>query len=965
MKRIRKKLLSGILVLLLLVGLVPIDALASEKTIVKVGFYPSAGFQDVTDDGEFSGSCVELLTRLRRYCNISFKYIKLLGDSRQIRAALDNGTVDMLVGIRRTPDREETFDFSKPLWNLEVELSVNADNKKIISGNYATYNGMVIGAWDGDGSIDLIENFAKSRGFTYTLKQYDSLEKLNIALAKGEIDAILRNNMNVVSNTITLDVMQVEPTYIAVKKGNAELLNKINTALNELDKTEEGWRMEVIYSKAWEKSDIGFTDAENKIIEDYTTGGKVLRVSSNIDKEPYSYNVDGQLTGILPEIFKEAIKSTGMNYVFVTAKSREDYREMVENGSIDIALDIRNSRYSNGKMPNVITTQEYITVGIAELSRKNFDGNIKKVAVIDNMGYTGIPALEDDSIEKKVYSSRSEIIQAVAKGDCDVAYTTLYAAVEAINRYGNKGLTYKTIIDSAYTYSMGVCECADNELAGVLVKCLNRVSESEKRRIVNSFILADSKLSAKEFFGMHPEYLVYASIFVVASLLVIIGAVWHSRLSKYNAALELENEKNKVLEQELRMTTELERAQRNYNEGLQNAKALAEEASAAKSRFLFNISHDIRTPMNAIIGFTKKARDNVYDPKIVDECLGKVEESNEYLLSLVNDVLDLARIESDKMHLELSIVNIASKAGNITTLLEHMIKAKNITLVEDYSELGEPWVWMDELRLKQILNNILTNAIKYTNPNGTIKFSIQQKESPTEGYGIFIYTVEDNGIGMTEEFLNHIFEIFSRADMSLINKTEGTGLGMAIVKSLVTLMGGDIDIQSKLGEGTKVTITLNLKYASQEEIDSISFASKEEQKKYYFEDRRVLLVEDNELNRELARDILAGSGFKIEEAVNGMEALEKVKRSTPGYYDLILMDIQMPIMNGYAATKAIRELEDKRLANIPIIAMTANAFEEDKKAAIEAGMNAHSSKPINVLELMETMDLLINKNNSQ
>ena len=385
---------------------------------------------------------------------------------------------------------------------------------------------------------------------------------------------------------------------------------------------------------------------------------------------------------------------------------------------------------------------------------------------------------------------------------------------------------------------------------------------------------------------------------------------------------------------------------------LENAKIAAEAANQAKSTFLFNMSHDIRTPMNAIIGFTNMAEKHINETDRVKEALSKVKVSSAHLLSLINDVLDMSRIESGQVNIEEDVVSVEEEKDNLYSILAGTAKDKKIEFTSTIkNKLEHPWVYADRLRTMRVLTNIVSNSVKYTKAGGKIALVAEELPCNREGYARYRYTISDTGIGMSEEFLAHIFEPFSRAESATKSGVVGTGLGMAITKSLVELMGGIIQIESKLNVGTIVTIEFENRIA--EPINRNDAAN--EKVVFDLKDKKILLVEDNLLNREIAMEILQENGMIVDTAEDGDIALEKMKKATEGQYDLILMDIQMPRMNGYEATKEIRKLPSSYAANIPIFAMTANAFEEDKQNALEAGMNGHIAKPIDVSKLLETI----------
>ena len=394
------------------------------------------------------------------------------------------------------------------------------------------------------------------------------------------------------------------------------------------------------------------------------------------------------------------------------------------------------------------------------------------------------------------------------------------------------------------------------------------------------------------------------------------------------------------------------------NQALSEAVRAAETANRAKSTFLSNMSHDIRTPMNAIIGFTTLAVSSIDNKNKVKDYLSKILSSSNHLLSLINDILDMSRIESGKLHLEETEVSLSEVLHDLKTIISGQIYAKQLELYMDAMDVANEDVYCDKTRLNQVLLNLLSNAVKFTPAGGTVSVRLKQFPGPTKGSALYEFRIKDNGIGMSQEFVQKIFSPFERERTSTVSRTQGTGLGMAITKNIVDMMGGTVEVQTEQGKGTEFTVRLPMRVQSAhrrvekipEPEGPVLPAARAD-----FRDRRILLVEDNELNSEIAAEILSQYGFQVDTAKNGAEAVEKVQHSKPGDYDLVLMDVQMPVMNGYEATKRIRGLSDPALAKITILAMTANAFEEDKRKALECGMDGFLSKPIVVEELIGTL----------
>ncbi|MDO4188529.1 MAG: ATP-binding protein, partial [Lachnospiraceae bacterium] len=405
--------------------------------------------------------------------------------------------------------------------------------------------------------------------------------------------------------------------------------------------------------------------------------------------------------------------------------------------------------------------------------------------------------------------------------------------------------------------------------------------------------------------------------------------------------------------EELRLNKEkLEESEAN----LQQALFTAQEASMAKTTFLSNMSHDIRTPMNAIIGYTELAKEHISDKDEVLDCLNTIKSSGDHLLSLINDVLDMSRIESGKMKVELSPCNLSEMINDIELLTKANVDEKNQTYKTIIDSLSHPYVMCDRLRLNQVLINCIGNAVKYTMEGGHIEVSLTERNSAIEGSKEYIFKVTDNGIGMSDEFLKHVFEPFERAKDSTASSIQGTGLGMAITQNLTQMMGGSITVESELGQGSTFIITLPLTVISAEEYtsskDTVDDNTSLDDKTKALSGKRVLVVDDNKINRTVVKRLLGERGLLIDECDCGEKAIEIVSNMTTNMYDVIFMDIKMPTMDGYETTDAIRNLDSDIAKTIPIIAMTANAFEEDKNMAMSHGMNGHVTKPFKIEELI-------------
>ncbi|MBR6373770.1 MAG: response regulator, partial [Victivallales bacterium] len=403
----------------------------------------------------------------------------------------------------------------------------------------------------------------------------------------------------------------------------------------------------------------------------------------------------------------------------------------------------------------------------------------------------------------------------------------------------------------------------------------------------------------------------------------------------------------------------LYRTQQYREKLLDIARAKAEDSNKAKSGFLSNMSHDIRTPMNAIIGYTELAKRRGVTEKHLREYLKKIEASSHHLLALVNDVLEMSRIESGRMELEPTAIDIKELFGEVKDMFATQMSVKKIHFKVDVSKVRKSCVLCDKNRLNRVLFNLISNAYKFTPEEGSISISVAQTGEAGDDSGIYELHVKDTGIGMSKEFAARIFDAFEREQNSTVSGIQGTGLGMTITKSIIDLMHGTIAVDTEQGKGTEFTVTLTLPYADESAVASLQQSETFDVSQADFSCRRLLLVEDNEINRDIATTMLTDLGFEVDPAENGQVAVEKVAQGGVGFYDAILMDVQMPVMNGYEATRAIRGMDIAGISDIPIVALSANAFESDERDALAAGMNAHVAKPFRIKELLSVLGGLL------
>lgn len=663
------------------------------------------------------------------------------------------------------------------------------------------------------------------------------------------------------------------------------------------------------------------------------TFDRVLTVATDDDYWPYVYyDSNGQLTGHDIELITLIANELKYN-LEIRPMTWDESLEAVRSHEADAVL---TCEYSGSNVVDGIRTTAPVKSDDFVIFSKEKITSIdelyqKRIGVMGNGN--AVRSVYEHGLEERCtyYESNLAAFEALAAGGCDCVIVRYIIGLGILDEMGSgaKGIDgYVSLSDSRSC--IGVAD-GNETLANEINQVINRLrADGTLENLNEKWIQAHYPEHTFQGFVKKNRLIIGLSVLF---LVIVITVPYIVQKHFYNHIIQLE---------------------RNHSKELEQAKAEAEAGNTAKSIFLFNMSHDIRTPMNAIIGFNNMALAHIDDKETVENCLGKVGSSSKQLLSLINDVLDMARIESDAVKCEYRPTDLVDAATELVDILRQSTQ-KALTFDVDFGSIEHRFVKADNLHIDRILNNVLSNSVKYTPEGGRVSFTIREVPSSKENYSGYDFIVEDNGIGMSEEFLSHIYEEFSREQTSTVSATQGTGLGMAITKKLVDLLGGTISIESTLGEGTKTTIRLDMEAVDESAVTGAAKAVETGIPDNLFKGRKVLLVEDNELNREIAVDILTEEGMIVDTAEDGVVAVEKMRNAAVGQYDLILMDVQMPRKNGYEATKEIRKLPDLYASGIPIIAMTANAFEEDKQNAFASGMNGHVAKPIDIAKLKAEM----------
>ena len=592
--------------------------------------------------------------------------------------------------------------------------------------------------------------------------------------------------------------------------------------------------------------------------------------------------------------------------------------------SIDARLETDN--YAETKKWGL--TAPFITMQLARVTRRDFDGEINVVATVDQTASNSIADAMAPGAEKLMCRTRQEMMEAVRKGKADSAFVYYYMAQAFVNSDTTGTMTYTLLEQPTFTYRMVVSSTENHALAGILTKAMYAMPQNLVEDLAARYTTYKAtELTFVDWIRLHPVVTVW--VLLIFGWLLTTMAVIATRLSARKKAQKAAQEKA---------------------EKMAELAEYAQAANKAKTAFMSHMSHDMRTPMNAIMGFTGIAMKNNPSDE-VKNCLEKINESSEHLLSLINDVLDLTRVESGKVKYNQVPTDLKSITDSALDITKGFLTNRDISFKIQREEAKIPNVLVDPVRLRDVLVNILSNAVKFTPDGGTITFEARCQEKGGDGYINMHYRISDTGIGMSEEFTKEVFEEFAQEDSDVRTQYHGAGLGMAIVKKYIDMMGGTILVQSKKHEGTTFTVDIPLEITDKECNKSDTGFSE----KVNLTGVNVLLVEDNELNAEIATVQLEEFGIKVERAVDGRNAVEIFRNHPEGTFDVILMDIMMPVMDGLTATKAIRALNRPDAGIIPIIAMTANAFAEDVQRCLDAGMNAHLAKPLDIEKVKKTI----------
>ena len=1066
----RKSACVMLSLLLLLSAVLPVKAAAetAPAKVVRVGSFEDT-FNYVNEKGARKGYGYELLETLSGYTGWQFEYVTC--DWSDCFEKLKNGEIDIIGGISYTEDRTQEMLFSdEPMGVEKYYLYADLSRADISASDFKTLNGKKIGVLMGTEPEVMLAEWEEKYGLKTEHVNISNNEDVKQKLANHEIDCFvsLEESFWAERGISTITRVGESGIYYAINKNRPDIKEELDDAMRALDEAVPFYTAD-LYKRYFSMDYTPILTGEEKAWLKEHGAIKMGFLTSDSGVSTFD-PATGEFTGVITDYIQFAADCLGnqeLEFQLVGYDSKEAELDALKSGEIDMIFHFDQSPNLAEEYHFACTNTTWTSNLMAVTNKQHFnENNVNRIAVPQNkLSLKKYLAFYYPQWEIVDCDTQEDAVKLVKDGQADCFVTGISSENKYSKKYSFYSVPLLNPVKSCFAVNSGnrsllsilnktIKAMPVNMLAGALA-----MYKSSARKVTLSDFIKDNFFMA----------LLVSSIAVAAILLTILKLLRKARKAEAAARKAASD------------TQEL-------NAKLQVAVEKAESANRAKSTFLSNMSHDIRTPMNAIIGFTTLAISNIDDKNRVKDYLSKTLASSNHLLSLINDVLDMSRIESGKLHLEEVEVNLSDVLHDLKTIVSGQIYAKQLELYMDAMDVTDEDVYCDKTRLNQILLNLLSNAIKFTPAGGTVSVRVRQLAGKVRGCGQYEFRIKDNGIGMSQEFAQKIFEPFERERTSTVSRIQGTGLGMAITKNIVDMMGGTIEVQTAQGKGTEFTVCVPMRAQTEQRpvekiteleglkalvvdddfntCDSVTkmlvkvgmraewtLSGKEavlrarqsiEMSDVYhayiidwrlpdmngievtrqirslhddtpiiiltaydwsdieveakaagvtafcakpmfmsdlretlmsalgqkqtdavqgllpdknadFKGKHILLVEDNELNREIAQEILREYGFLVDTAENGAVAVEKVSTAAPGSYDLVLMDVQMPIMDGYTATRKIRALDDPARAKLPILAMTANAFDEDRRNALESGMNGFLSKPIVIDDLVQEL----------
>ena len=935
MMRMRKFLAGYVCTFLsvfLLVVCLPLQALAAEGKVVRVGWY-EGGYNITGPNGERSGYGYEYQQTVAGYTGWRYEYVK--GTSMELLEKLQRGELDMLNCISYTPERAQHVLFSaRPMGREQYYLYADMDKTGISPSKLYLLEGKRVGMMASSMMETAFSNWEKQQGLHTKHVFASSLEERKRLVAQGAAEAVVATELLPMKQEGLSAVTPVGSSdiYFAINKNRPDLKAELDEAMSRIQQ-DRPFYPEELYKRYMTVAAVPVLSKDEQAW--LAQHGKIRIGFVNGERGFFSYEEEGTSTGVIADYIRYAsgcFEKQRLDFSVQSFDTQEAMMQALKDGKIDMIFHFYNNPYF-AEEHGFMLSNKVMSISMPVItSRKNFnEANANVVALCgDNNFAKAYVSYHYPHWKIKEYATREEVEQAVRKGEADCFFIKYID----LNAFADDKQLYALFLAQPGHIAFAV-NGGNTMLLSVLNKTLRAMPPNTMSGNLSMYDKPLRDITLKDFIKQN-------MLLLVAVLVLIIGIV-----------LRLLYKERKAVRETASLNARLQESQQQLKQALEQA----ESASEAKTNFLSNMSHDIRTPMNALLGYTMMLK-----PKIKDEQLlgyvEKMERSGKLLLSIINHVLDMARIESGRMEVNEVYTRVGIDIEELISVFSLEAKKKNIRLLTSV-QVEHGHIMADLTKIKEIFSNLLSNAIKYTPEGGTVQLNVRELPCSRPGYACIQAEVADNGMGMSKEYLPTLFDAFSRERNTTVGKISGTGLGMAIVKKLVEMQGGTIEVESELGKGSRFIVTFEHPIADEALYKTQEQEAKSAQGAELIKGKRILLAEDNDLNAEIALFILQNMGLEVERVEDGAQCVSRLEQQPAGTYDLIFMDVQMPKMDGYTATQNIRALDDKEKAAIPIVAMTANAFAEDRKRALAAGMNGHIAKPIDVKKLEQVLVKLL------
>jgi signal transduction histidine kinase len=909
------RLLAALLAAALLSpGLALPAAAAGEPRVVRAGYFYNGDFMH-KDDGAYAGYDVEYYYTLAGFAGWEVRFTEY--DSlRSALAALERGEIDVMSGLSRTPERTEKFLVSaQKMCTAHIAVQTRADDDRFTAGDPSTMTGLTCGILRGSNVVSLYSDWCRENNLVPHVVEYDSLDQRNAALAARQVDAIAGGST--VEGAQKIAEFPSLDLYFMFSRSRPDLKEQLDRAMGILSLQDPTYSEHLFstYFPVSRSCTPSFSAGEKAFISAHPS----LRVAVLRDDAPFSaVEKDGSATGILPDYYDHLSQVTGIRFTCVPCASNGEACTALAAGEVDLIGKFENDIY-RANQRRLLLTVPFLQMNLVQITRAG-TGAVRRAAVPQCNSRLVVQALRDagSAVTAEERTNSAASFAALKSGRADAVICTQPAATWLLNR--NRASDYMVSSFSAGTWDAS-CALPRGEDGNTLRSILNKtiaVDGGYIQQLLTSETLQDSANLAG-YFDTLPVSVLAVAVIVAGVLLTVAAAALVILLRRRQAERQLEAQRLEL--------------------------SAAQEANRARHAFFGAVSHDMRTPLNGILGFTDLALRSD-DPVRVRDCLTKIRTSGTILSGLVNDTLVMSRIESGKYQLRPVRCRTAEVLGEVLESVRVLAAEKGVLLRDNAASLRSRTVLADPLSLQKIVLNLLTNAVKFTPPGGTVTLTCTF-DPPQGPRPVSVLTVADTGSGISPEFLPHVFEPFAQENAANAD-TSGSGMGLSIVRSIVDALGGTIDVRSEKGRGTVFTVRLQLQET--EEAPSPAPAAAQPDPAV-LRGRRALVCEDNALNREILETFLRGFGMEVTCAENGRRGVELFSASAPGWFDAVLLDLRMPVMDGKTAARAIRALPRPDARSVLIFAVSADAYPENVQECLAAGMTGHIAKPVDPQEL--------------